>query len=237
MEQKNLAAHQIGQRTALADQQASEWLALYNQKEERVQAVRQQVRTANKPKWADMYRRHRQEKRELNQMQKTTYLRLRYFLKQHGKDNTLRAAVKNAIRAMAGRDNPHAQLARKHEAERKAIAAEIRGATLLAMREENKIYRREREKLEDLQRRETTRLQDEQRKETRELAAGHAKESQDLAREIKQHADEEKHEEEMKEPPVLTEEFRKQARSRMRQRKKREERSRGRGRDRERDDN
>jgi hypothetical protein len=184
-----------------------------------------------------MYRRHRQEKRELNQMQKTVYLRLRYFLKQYGKDTTLRGAIKNAIRAMAGRDNPHAQLARKHEAERKALATEIRAATLLGMREENKIYRRERDKLEDLQRREKTRLQDEQRKETRELAGEHSKESQDLAREIKQQADQEEHEDvETKEPPALTDEFTKRVAGRIRQRRKREDRGRGRGHGHERDD-
>lgn len=204
IEARNLSASHTGQRQAL-----------YEEKELRIDHLHRGLRAAYRSKWAQLYRRQRKEKHELNKAQKTAYTRLLYFLKNQRKKEGFGKALKDALRAVSGRDNPHAQLARKHEAERKALAAQITERRREAIREENRHYRDELETLKKLQRGEADLLSED-----------HSKESQALAREIAEAHDHDVHESaEPEGPPDLGAEFRKRVAKRLRKRKRDERES------------
>ncbi|HUF79697.1 MAG TPA: relaxase/mobilization nuclease domain-containing protein, partial [Burkholderiales bacterium] len=129
---KNLAAHHAGQRQALRDRHAAQRDDLYDQKEDRIRALRAMIRNEDRPMWAQLYRQQRQEKRDLNRAQRHRYSRLSYYLEHRGHDPRARThfgaakIVVEAVRAVFGGDNPHGALARKHERERAALAKEGR---------------------------------------------------------------------------------------------------------------
>ena len=113
------------------------------------------MRARNRPKWAALFRRQREEWRALNAAQSTAYSRLRYFLKHRGHDPQaggkagLKETTAEALRAVFGRDNPHGALSRKHQAERTRTGAGDPAANGGAMRQINKGYQKELGQLTD----------------------------------------------------------------------------------------
>lgn len=99
-EAANLSATQRGERQALQDEQRSMRKALYEEKEQRIAMVRKYMRERNRPEWAALFRRQREERKELNAWQKSAYLRLRYLLKHRGHDP--QAAAKTGMKEMTG---------------------------------------------------------------------------------------------------------------------------------------
>lgn len=197
LEQKSLSAYHTGQRQFL-----------YDEKEAHIRAAREEVRAGGRPKWAALYKRQRTEKQDLKQMQRKAWTRLVYWLKNRDKQD--RAFLAGAITAIMNRGLFDKQLADRHHAERKALAAEIQKTVLAAIQHENNLYKREMEKLEQLQ-----------GKETEDLKTLHTRESEKGAKDSDRTS----------QSPTLTAEFTKRARRRMRRRRKREERSRGPGRE------
>jgi hypothetical protein len=211
IEGKNLSAHHKGQREFLFDE-----------KERRIAHLRWEVRQANKPKWAALYKRQRADEKELRIAQTAALSRLRYFIRTRPKSE--RGFVAGAIRSLFGRQRFDKQLAAQHEAERKALSAAITQQTRQAVAQENKHYRTELDTLKALQSGDTAALEKE-----------HARESKEQARQIKEQADADRFEKEIEKelPPKAKEEFRKQVGETIRKAKKRDERGKGHGRERE----
>lgn len=192
---ENLAAYHAGQRQALADHQAARREVLYENKEEQIRLFRAHLKDRNRPKWAGMYRRQREEKKALNKAQKTAYTRLRHHLKPRGDDPRSRtrtgrkAMVADAARAVFGRDNPHGALTRKHQAERAALVNETRIEIREGIRDINRRYRQDVARMKETESQEKLRqTQDAQR---HALAREQSRESQQLARDIKTGRDKE----------------------------------------------
>ncbi|MDP2619200.1 MAG: relaxase/mobilization nuclease domain-containing protein [Hyphomicrobiales bacterium] len=211
IEGKNLSAHHKGQRA---------WL--YDEKERHVAQQRLDIRAANKPKWAALYKRQKQEQKQLREAQRTAFSRLRYFVKTRPKSE--RGFVAGAIRSLFGRSQFDKQLAARQESERKALAARITQQTRQAVAHESKHYRAELDTLKQLQSGDTAALRD-----------AHTQESKELARQLKEEADADRFEKEVEKelPPKAKEEFRKRVGDTIRKAKKRDERGKGNGRERE----
>jgi hypothetical protein len=210
-ESKNLSAHHKGQRQFL-----------YDEKERRVRSRRQEIRDANRPKWAALFRQQFIERKELERQTRTVFPRLRYFIRHRSRGE--RGFLAGAVSAIFGRARLQTDVAAQHEKERKALAAEVTQQTRGAIAQENTYYRAELNTLKALQGQDTAVLREAQ-----------AKESQQLAREIKEEADREKFEVEIEKdgPPKVSEEFRKRAAEAIKKQKKRDDRSKGQGRERE----
>lgn len=209
LESANLSATQKGQRQFL-----------YDEKEARITYRRQQVKEANKPKWADLYKRQRQEVKELRQAQAGALSRFKYWI-QHRDKAPQKGFLGDALKAITGRLSFDQSLAGRHEAERKALSKAVKQQTLEAIQEENEAYRLELAELDKLQREESDKLKDQ-----------HARQSKDLNQQIDERSD---YIEGEKEQNRLVDEFLKRASDRIRKRKKRDEQQKGKGQDRERD--
>lgn len=96
---------------------------------------RDEQRALQKPLWADLYRQQRAETKAFEQAQKTTFGRLRYWLKNRhldrwGGDSADRQGMlARAFNIVVNREIMAKALASKHEAERKALSAKVRADT------------------------------------------------------------------------------------------------------------
>jgi hypothetical protein len=196
IEDKNLAAYHKGQREFLQEE-----------KELRITWRREQIRAANRPKWAALYKRQNAEMRLHKKNLKFGFYRLRQFFKDRGKGQSV---LTGAIKAFVGRTDLTKSMAARHETERKALAKEVRAQNREAIRQENAAYREELDHLKQLQ-----------AQETRTLREAHAKQSQDLAREMKQRADAREDPSETRRSETLREEFQKRVGRRIRKARKR----------------
>jgi hypothetical protein len=232
---QNLSAYHAGQRQALADHHAARREQLYENKEERIRLFREQIKVTNRPKWAEMYRRQREEKKALNEARKTAYTRLRHHLELRGHDPRSRtrtgrkAMAADAVRAVFGRDNPHGALARKHQEERAALVSETRNEIREGIRDINRRYRQDLAQLRQAESRE--KLSQTQEAERDALAREQSRQSQQRARDIKTGRDKEQFRAEG--GKTATDEFNRRVSSRIRQTQKRREQERKRGKDRD----
>jgi hypothetical protein len=119
--------------------------SLYQEKEALITFRKTQIRQTHRPQWAALYKQQKIEKQELNDAQRSAYSRLRYYLKQRRQDakpaKGFRAVFQAALRAVTSRDNPHGDLSRRHEAQRKALSQEVKTKTFAAIAEENRAHR------------------------------------------------------------------------------------------------
>jgi MobA/VirD2-like, nuclease domain len=230
---ENLAAYHAGQRQALADYQAGWRQRLYDEKEERVRLFRADLKERNRPKWADMYRRQREEKKALNEAQKTAYTRLRHHLQQRGADPRSRtrtgrgAMAADAVRAVFGRDNPHGALSRKHQAEKAALVSETSNEIREGIRDINRRYRQDLAALRQAEDRE--KLRQTQADERFALQTEQSRESQQLARDIKTGRDKEQFRAEG--GKTATDDFNRRVAEQIRRNRQRDARRRSRDRD------
>jgi len=169
IESKNLSATHTGQRQAL-----------YDAKEERIKQRRAEIRELNRPRWAELYRRQKAEEREAEAAQASALSRLRYWLQNRQQDRYAgpqterRGMLSEALRVVTGRRDHAAELAARHEAERAGLSQEVRQQSRDALREINKAYRYDLDKLRQAQ-----------GQERDDLAGRHSAESQDAARQIR----------------------------------------------------
>ncbi|MCV0381726.1 relaxase/mobilization nuclease domain-containing protein [Nitratireductor sp.] len=209
----NLGAQHLGERQALFDQ-----------KETRLRRLRADRKQHDRPQWAELFRRQREEWKALNQAQQSAYGRLRHFLQGRAAGEgpatkaNARQIVKEAIRAVVGRDNPHGALARRHQAERKALAAKLQDMRRPEVRAIEQDYQRALAKLKQAQ------LQ-----ERRTLQQAHSRESQALAREIREGRDRQQYRREAGQ--AVGDEFARRVRQQMEEAKKRRAQDRDKGRD------
>ena len=212
-EAENLSAYHRGQRQALFDHAA-----------QRIASVREEMRARNRPKWAELFRRQREEWNALNAAQASAWSRLRYFIKHRGHEAQAGRApgeiVRESMRAVFGRDNPHGALSRKHRGERSELAGALSPLTRSAIRQIGNSYRREMEQLERIQHQETQALQER-----------HSRESQERAQDIAQGRDVQQFRKEA--GPTLSDEFERKAWEKIREAKQRREEEKKRGRDRD----
>lgn len=169
IESKNLSATHTGQRQAL-----------YDAKEERIKQRRAEIRELNRPQWAALYRRQQAEQREMKTAQASALSRLRYWLQNRQQDRYAgpqterRGMLSEALRVMTGRQDHAAELAARHEVERAGLSQQVRQQSRDALREINKAYRYDLEKLKQMQ-----------GQERGDLAERHSAESQEAARAIR----------------------------------------------------
>jgi hypothetical protein len=230
---QNLAARHARQRQALRDHHAGWKKTLYEQKEERIGLLREQLKQENRPYWAELYRRQRQEKKALNEAQKTAAGRLRHhmYLRRHDPRNRSRtgrrAVIADAVRAVFGQDNPHGALARKHEAERAALVKATRPKMREGIREINRRYRQDVARMREAETLEKQRQN--QAAERYALQREQSRESQQRARDIKTGRDKEQFRAEG--GKTATDEFNRRVARRIKQSRKRSQKQRGKDRD------
>ncbi len=213
VEEKGLSAYHKGQRQALFDE-----------KERRIEKRLLEIREANRPKWAFLYRQQESEARELHQTQKGAFSRLLYWV-QHRKEMPSKGLLKGALEAVLGRHDFAAAMHARHAQDRKALAGRVKEQSRQAIAQENEAYRTE-----------LDRLKHEQAQEKHTLRDKHAKASKDLAREIKEGGDVERLariEAEKERAKPMREQFRNRVRQRYRKARKRDERGKGQDRERE----
>jgi len=169
IEAKNLSATHTGQRQAL-----------YDAKEERIKQRRAEIRELNRPRWAELYRRQQAEQRTMKTAQASALSRLRYWLQNRQQDRYAgpqterRGMLSEALQVMTGRRDHAAELAARHEVERAGLSQQVRQQSRDALREINKAYRYDLEKLKQTQ-----------GQERGDLADRHSAESQEAARAIR----------------------------------------------------
>lgn len=140
---------------------------------------RAEQKAQQKPLWADLYRQQRAEKRAFEQAQKTTFGRLRYWLKNRhldrwGGDSADRQGMlSRAFNVVVNREIMAKALAGKHEAERKALSDKVRADTA----ERLKSLYRAHDKMRD-------QMKQEQAAARADLQQKHSRESAEAARRI-----------------------------------------------------
>jgi hypothetical protein len=140
---------------------------------------RAEQKAAQKPLWADLYRQQRAEKRAFEQAQKTTFGRLRYWLKNRhldrwgGESADRQGMLARAFNVVVNREIMAKALADKHEAERKALSDKVRADTA----ERLKSLYRAHDKMRD-------QMKQEQAAARAALQQKHSRESAEAARRI-----------------------------------------------------
>lgn len=229
-----LAARHAAQRQTFLDPRPGLRPTLYENKERRIRQLRSHLRERNRPKWAELYRRHREEKKALNEAQKTAYGRLRHHLRSRGDDprnrhaTGRRAMIADAVRAVFGRDNPHGALARKQEVERRALATATRRELREGVSEINKHYRQDVAQLKQAQGPDE-KLKQAQAAERYALQREHSRQSQQLARDIKTGRDKDQFRAEA--GKTAKDDFNERVRQRIKKNKARDQRKRGKDKD------
>jgi len=203
-EAKNLAATHKGQRDFLHDE-----------KERRIAQGRAEIKEANRPEWAALFRRQKGEFRQMHAAQASFLSRLVFWLRN--KDLRGRQGFIGALAAIAGGAQFVKELTARHEQERQAFSREVRAQTQQMIQEETRRYRAVLE-----------RVKTGQSQETGVLRSAHAKESMELARAIKAEAD-------RRQQQTMGEEFRARVGQRIRKERARGGRGKGRGRERDRE--
>ncbi len=140
---------------------------------------RAEQKAQQKPLWADLYRQQRAEKKAFEQAQKTTFGRLRYWLKNRhldrwgGESADRQGMLSRAFNVVVNREIMAKALAGKHEAERKALADKVRVDTADRLKS---LYRAH-DKLRD-------QMKQEQAAARATLQQKHSRESAEAARRI-----------------------------------------------------
>jgi len=140
---------------------------------------RAEQKAQQKPLWADLYRQQRAEKRAFEQAQKTTFGRLRYWLKNRhldrwgGESADRQGMLARAFNVVVNREIMAKALADKHEAERKALSDKVRADTA----ERLKSLYRAHDKMRD-------QMKQEQAAARAALQQKHSRESAEAARRI-----------------------------------------------------
>lgn len=169
---------------ALAARHSRERDDLKAWRDETIAARRQEAKAAQKPLWAALYKMQREEKRAFDQAQKTTFGRLRYWLTNRhldrwGGDSLDRhGMLARAFQVVVNRKIMEQALAAKHEADRKALAHQVKEDT---KRRLSSIYKAH-DKV-------AAEARQEQAQERAALAQKHSRESQEAARRIKEGKD------------------------------------------------
>jgi len=169
---------------ALAARHARERDDLKAWRDETIAARRQEAKAAQKPLWAALYKMQRDEKRAFEQAQKTTFGRLRYWLTNRhldrwgGESRDRQGMLARAFQVVVNREIMEQALAAKHEADRKALAHQVKEDT---KRRLSSVYKAH-DKV-------AAEARQEQAQERAALAQKHSRESQEAARRIKQGQD------------------------------------------------
>jgi hypothetical protein len=168
------------------------------------QAVPGGAPEAKPPKWAELYRQQRQEKRDLNAAQRTAYSRLRYYLEapwpRSAPSHHFGAAKdrgRSRARGARRRQSARRLSSRKHEAERAALAKEGRALIMDQIQEINERYREDLKQLRQAQTAERQKFEQGQKRDERALEAEHTRQSQQRARDIKEGRDRQQFREEV----------------------------------------
>lgn len=140
---------------------------------------RAEQKAQQKPLWAELYRQQRAEKKAFEQAQKTTFGRLRYWLKNRhldrwgGESTDRQGMLSRAFNVVVNREIMAKALAGKHEAERKALSEKVRADTA----ERLKSLYRAHDKMRD-------QMKQEQAAARAALQQKHSRESAEAARRI-----------------------------------------------------
>jgi hypothetical protein len=183
-EERSLSAKHKVQAQFLNDRHKAQAKSYYDQIEKNIAIRRAAIKQNFRPAWGALFKQQRAEKRALNAAQKSAPARLAWFFKNRDPKQRAPDIVKDAARAVFGRDNPHGALSRKHHAERRALADMAIKQIKQAAHEENRSYRQSLDRLSEQHRNERERLSEQHRQERDALKEAHTRESQNRARDI-----------------------------------------------------
>lgn len=169
---------------ALAARHARQQADLKATRDDLIDERRREAKAHQKPLWADLYRKQRIEQRTFDQAQRTTFGRLRYWLTNRhldrwgGQSADRQGMLARAFQIVVNRDIMGKALAAKHEADRKALSAQLRADTQKSIARVHKAHDRV---AQDAKR---------EQAETRALLREkHSRESQKVAQQIKTGSD------------------------------------------------
>lgn len=164
----------MGEKAALGKVHKDEREALKAERNHLIREARDTLKEQYRPQWADLFRRQRIEQRNLNEMEKSNFGRLRYWLKNRhfdrfgGPSEDRQAMLSRAFQIVADRDPLQAILKRRQEAERKALTTRIEDHTRQSLKD---IYRASDRILAEIRQRQATEkeaLRDKQLKQRRD---------------------------------------------------------------------
>jgi hypothetical protein len=132
---------------------ARQMKALEAEREELIEQRMRQIKEINRPQWAALFRRQREDRRELAAAQKTPLSRL-YYWRKHPDLGSRHGALTEAARVVLGLHKHAAALEARHEAERQSFAKSVRQQKDAAIGDIDRTYDRKRVELLQAQARE-----------------------------------------------------------------------------------
>ena len=125
--------------------------ALFTAKEEQIAQVRQLVKDAYMPKWAELFECHRHELRDVTERSDTLLGRMALLLDKRKSVVGERAGLKDYFNAVLDKDHMQRVTTERHGEEKKALSTEQKGQNRDQMRLVNKSYRADKTALEQQQ--------------------------------------------------------------------------------------
>lgn len=193
---------------------------LLNERERRIAAARQEIKERHRPAWAALFRRQKEEWREMSGFQASPLSRLAYWLKHRDLDRS--GAVAGAMKALSGHHFHRQALDFRHRGERAALGAQSRARLRKEIRKIDERYRQELDDLKTIQ-----------TQERRTLEREHGKESQQRARDMRERRDEQQYRKETGKTLSDEFEFTNRFREQLKKMKERREKEKRKGRDRD----
>ena len=158
---------------------------LFLSKERLVEHCRKEIKESNRPKWASLYKQQNQEKLNLNKMKADGVSRLSCYIKnrnqdrKHGTLDIKRGLLTGSFNAVIDHDTLSKVQTKKHERERKTFARRTIEETRNSLKEINKDYVRDLEKLKVVQAKESwlmkSRHSAESQRQAKDIASGKTK--------------------------------------------------------------
>lgn len=173
---------------------------LFTAKERLIEERRKQIKEANRPKWAFLYKQQNHENLKLEEIQGSALSRLVYYIKdrkqekKNGLSSDKQGLLAGAFSAVTDRNKLTKIQITKHEQERKAFAKRIAEQTCNTLKEINNTYASDLEKLKAHQAKESdlmkTRHSEESKKLAKDITSGKTKEEFDRIKRAKALRDE-----------------------------------------------
>ncbi len=163
---------------------------LFTVKERLIGQRRKEIKETNRPKWASIYKRQKQENLKLEKIQGSALSRVVHYIKnrnqekKHDSPTDRQGLLSGTFSVIIDRNKLTKIQINKHEQERKAFAGRIAEQTRNALKQSNNEYVRDLDKLKALQAKESalmkSRHSEESQKGAMDIASGKTKQEFDL---------------------------------------------------------
>jgi hypothetical protein len=173
---------------------------LFTVKESLIAQRRKEIKESNRPGWAGLYKRQKQENLKLEKIQGSALSRVVHYIKNRNQDRKNGSSIdkqgllSGAFSVIIDRNKLTKAQINKHEQERKAFAGKIAEQSRLVLKQSNNEYARSLEKLKALQAKESalmkSRHSEESQKGAKDIVSGKNKEEFDRIKRAKALRDE-----------------------------------------------